>query len=192
MPTQRSRRRPRPGDDHDDDDGSDYNVHHGGHNVNHHATTTTTTTVPPTTTTTTTAPVSDLTPRFTGPTTLVEGSPGTYTYEITNVGPGPTIGAMTFTVTFAIQLGANTLTTAALTSGDWTFGGSTGTSLTFDSKPGLVIGPGAVSTGTFSVTPGTGGIGSFQILTTLPNGIGGEKNLLNNTSSLAVGITAPT
>jgi hypothetical protein len=154
---------------------------------------TTTTTVPPTTTTTTTAPVPDLTPRFTGPTTLSEGNQGTYTYEITNLGTGPTIGPMTFTITFTVEQGTNTLTTVPLSSNDWTFSGSSGTSLTFTSNTGLVIAPGAVSTGTFGVTPSaTGGVGSFEILTTLPNGIGGENDSLDNTSSLAVAITAPT
>lgn len=157
-------------------------------------TTTTSTTVPPTTTTTTTTAVPDLTPRITGPTTLPAGVEGTYTYEIENVGTVPTVvGPMSFTITFTLQNGTSTLTTMPLTSSNWTFGSSSGTSLTFNSDSGLVIAPGAVSTGTFGVDPSLiGGTTSFEILTTLPNGIGGETNFLNNTATLDVAITAPT
>ena len=155
--------------------------------------TTTTTVVAPTTTTTTTAPVPDLTPSITGPTTLLPGVRGSYTFQIANVGSAPTSGTMTFTLSFTIDTGVGTLNAAALASSGWTFVGSSGGDLMYQSNSGFTIASGAVSTGTFGVTWG-GGLptsGSFTIATTLPNGIGGETNAANNTASLNVVVTPP-
>jgi LPXTG-motif cell wall-anchored protein len=150
-------------------------------------TTSTTTTVPPTTTTTTTAPVPDLTPSITGPTTLLPGVRGSYTFQIDNVGSAPTSGTMTFTLSFTIDSGVSTISAAPLASSDWTFVGSSGGDLMYQSDLSFTIAAGAVSTGTFGVTwQDLATSGSFTIATTLPTGIGGETNAANNTASLTV------
>ena len=157
--------------------------------------TSTSTTVPATTTTTTTTtttPVPDLTPKITGPNTVVPGERGLYTFSISNVGDAPTTGTMTFSLTFTIQSGTSTLVAAPFGSTDWTVLSQSGNEINYQSDSGLVIEPGATSTGEFTTSWEQGqGVGSFVIATTLPTGIGGETNAANNSYSLSVDVTPP-
>ena len=139
------------------------------------------------------APAPDLTPTISGPTTLAPDVRGTYTFQIANVGDAPTIGPMTFTLSFTIDTGSSVLTTTPLASSDWTFTGASGGDLSYRSNVGFVLAAGAVSTGTFGVTwsPALPASGSFTIATTLPTGIGGEVDPSNNSASLTVDVSAP-
>ncbi len=146
---------------------------------------TTPTTVATTTTssTTTTVAVPDLTPTIGGPTATEPGVAETYTVDIENVGTAPTSGPMTVTVAIDIQTGASPFTATPQGANDWTFIGSSGGELTYESNDGFVLGPGQVSTITLRMTWGDTIPGSFVISTTLPTGIGGETNASNNSAS---------
>ena len=154
-------------------------------------TTTTTSTSTTTTTTTTTVPqVADLTPRILGSTSLVSGVSGTYGVEITNVGPAPSSGPMTFVLNITILSGGSVVSPSPQGSNDWTFVGASGGNLTYESKPGVVLAPGAVSTTTFGITWNATAGSSVRLATTLPTGIGGETDAANNSASLIVVVTA--
>ena len=100
---------------------------------------------------------------------------------------------MTFTLSMTIDTGVGPLNAVALASSGWTFVGSSGGDLMYQSNSGFTIAAGAVSTGTFGVTWGSGlpTSGSFTMATTLPTGIGGETNAANNTASLTVVVSPP-
>lgn len=144
----------------------------------------TTTTEP--TTTTTTAPVADLAPTIGGPTSALVGQEEQYPIQIANVGEGPTTGSMSFTVAFA---GAGLSIAFSGGLADWNFVPGPGVAVTFTSRPGVVIAPGAVSTVTLALTVNPTSLTSFSMTTTLPTGIGGETNAANNGASHTVAVS---
>ena len=172
---------------------------------------TTTTTSPPTTpqvfpTTPTTAAVPDLTPTVSGPQTLILFGPnGQFPVTVQNVGTGPTDGTqMTFAVSFPFTVvGDNAgarVDPSAQSSADWTVTnvnlgtvGSPGnpgipTVFTITSNAGLIIPAGASTTITLTLELLLEAPAAFSVNVTLPNGMGGETNNANNTTSHPVSI----
>jgi hypothetical protein len=132
--------------------------------------------------------VPDLTIDLTGPLSLTAGATGSVTMTITNIGPVPTSGTMTFTLS-ELPTGIASFPTG-MTTTDWT-AVHTATGWTFTSNSGVVIAAGATSTITFDVAVPTPGANTSLTLTgVLPPGIGGETNATNNQDSTTISLTA--
>jgi len=153
--------------------------------------TTTATTTAPTTTVTSRA---DLTPVITGPVSFTSGVPNSYMVTVTNVGTGTTTGTMSFDVVATPEAigtsGAATYT--PFPASGWSVTHRV-PGFTFGSDPGTVLAPGASATMTIMIQwdlADAGDAGTFQLGTTLPDGIGGETNSANNAASLTVNFAA--
>ncbi len=135
------------------------------------------------------------------------GQRGTYTVTVTNVGNAPTNGQpMTFTVSFPFSVvGDNAGARVDLfseSSTDWTVTnvavgtiGSPGnpgipTVFTITSNSGLIIPAGQSRAIDLTLDMLLEAPASFSLDVALPNGIGGETNNANNTTSYPVSIVA--
>jgi hypothetical protein len=130
--------------------------------------------------------VLDLTPTITGP---MLGFSGTYVITVANIGNGPTVGPMTFTLTNTVLSGPGPVEVTSVNSVAWS-SVVTSTGVTLTSRPGVLINPGTSVVTVFMVWSAEVA-GQWQATVTLPPGIGGETNGTNNTASITVTIPLP-